>query len=73
LAYPAELAREGILNLPPKKSLKFKVDENLPPEYAAILREAGHDEDPRANLSRTGALLESAPVLLRAPVLGLEN
>jgi len=25
--------------------LKFKVDENLPAEHAALLREAGHEAD----------------------------
>ncbi len=55
--------------------MKFEVDENLPPKYAAILREAGHEADTAdtQNLSGPGALLESAPILLRAPVPGLEN
>jgi hypothetical protein len=52
-----------------------KPRRTFPPEYAAILRGAGHEAYPRANqnVSGTGALFESAPILLCAPVLGLEN
>jgi uncharacterized protein DUF5615 len=35
--------------------LKFKADENLPTEYAAILREAGHEADTVANQKLSGA------------------
>jgi predicted nuclease of predicted toxin-antitoxin system len=35
--------------------LKFKVDENLPVEYAAILRDAGHEADTVADEKLTGA------------------
>jgi len=48
---------------------------NLPPEYALILRKTGHDADTLAhqNLAGTGALLERAPIVVRARALGLEN
>jgi hypothetical protein len=35
-------------------SLKFKVDENLPAEQVAILREAGHDTDILADQKLSG-------------------
>jgi predicted nuclease of predicted toxin-antitoxin system len=35
--------------------LKFKVQENLPPEYAAILREAGHEADTVGDQKLSGA------------------
>jgi predicted nuclease of predicted toxin-antitoxin system len=35
--------------------LKFKVDENLPAEHAAILRDAGHDADTVADQKLSGA------------------
>jgi predicted nuclease of predicted toxin-antitoxin system len=35
--------------------LKFKADENLPTEYAAILREAGHEADTVADQKLSGA------------------
>jgi predicted nuclease of predicted toxin-antitoxin system len=35
--------------------LKFKVDENLPAEHAAILREAGHEADTAADQKLSGA------------------
>ena len=45
------------------------------PSRAAILRETGHDADTPAhqNLAGTGGFLESAPILVRARALGLEN
>jgi hypothetical protein len=68
-AYAAELACEGILARR-QKELEVQCRRERP---SRIRREGGHEADPRANLSGTGALLERAPVLLRAPVLGLEN
>jgi predicted nuclease of predicted toxin-antitoxin system len=35
--------------------LKFKVDENLPAEHAAILREAGHEADTVADQKLSGS------------------
>jgi predicted nuclease of predicted toxin-antitoxin system len=35
--------------------LKFKVDENLPAEHAAILRDEGHEADTVADQQLTGA------------------
>jgi predicted nuclease of predicted toxin-antitoxin system len=35
--------------------LKFKVDENLPAEHAAMLRDAGHEADTVADQKLTGA------------------
>ena len=35
--------------------MKFKVDENLPAEYAEILRAAGHEADTVADQKLTGA------------------
>jgi predicted nuclease of predicted toxin-antitoxin system len=35
--------------------LKFKVDENLPAEHAAMLREAGHEADTVGDQKLTGA------------------
>jgi len=35
--------------------LKFKVDENLPAEYAAMLRDAGHEADTVADQRLTGS------------------
>lgn len=35
--------------------MKFKVDENLPAEHAAILREAGHEADTVADQKLSGA------------------
>ncbi|MGB7280704.1 MAG: DUF5615 family PIN-like protein [Candidatus Acidiferrum sp.] len=35
--------------------MKFKVDENLPAEHAATLREAGHEADTVADQKLTGA------------------
>jgi predicted nuclease of predicted toxin-antitoxin system len=35
--------------------LKFKVDENLPTEHAAVLRDAGHEADTVADQKLTGS------------------
>jgi predicted nuclease of predicted toxin-antitoxin system len=35
--------------------LKFKVDENLPAEHAALLREAGHEADTVADQKLSGS------------------
>ncbi len=35
--------------------MKFKIDENLPAEHAAILREAGHEADTVADQKLSGA------------------
>jgi predicted nuclease of predicted toxin-antitoxin system len=35
--------------------LKFKVDENLPAEHAALLRESGHEADTVADQKLSGA------------------
>lgn len=35
--------------------MKFKVDENLPAEHAALLREAGHEADTVADQELSGA------------------
>ena len=44
LAYAAELAREGAMDLPARaQRVKFKTDENLPLESSTVLRERGFD------------------------------
>jgi hypothetical protein len=55
LAYAAELTRGHCGFAAGNQSLKFKVDENLPTEYALILREAGFEADKVSDEKLSGA------------------
>ena len=42
MAYAANLARERVVAMPGRGGVKFKLDENLPIEAAALLRDKRH-------------------------------
>ena len=65
LAYAADLTREGTVDFAAgNQSLKFKVDENLPTEYASILRGSGFEADTVSDEKLSGAA-DSVSVVVR--------